>query len=269
MLILGSFLALSLPMTSHSAAAASTSKQTSSHSSTSKSAANDLSTAGRRAAYVRTHGSIASSHGRSGAKYTGRGSTHWAGISCVPYARNASGIDVPGNAWQWWDNAAGVYARGQRPESGSVLSFTANGRMRLGHVAVVSQVINAREIEVDQANWGGSRGGVSHGTPVVDVSENNDWTAVRVGLGRTGDFGSVYPTNGFIYNRPDNGMMIAAVSTPAPQPVLNPAPNDLRPYAERASFSESFDEVAEAPAPAPVHHGSKHHTVHHAASAHH
>ena len=46
------------------------------------------------------------------------------GISCVPFARNASGIAVGGNAWQWWNNAAGVYARGSVPESGSVLACT-------------------------------------------------------------------------------------------------------------------------------------------------
>jgi hypothetical protein len=158
---------------------------------------------------------------------------------------------VAGNAWQWWDNAAGRYARGSQPEPGSVLSFSANGRMRLGHVAVVARVVNAREIEVDQANWWGPgmRGGVSRGMPVVDVSENNDWTAVRVGLGRSGEFGSVYPTNGFIYDRPDNGQMVAAVSAPAPKPALNPAPADLRPWAQRADYSQGFDEVAEAPAP--------------------
>ena len=46
------------------------------------------------------------------------------------------------------------------------------------------------------------RGGVARSIPVVDVSEANDWTAVRVGLGRSGEFGSVYPTYGFIYDRP-------------------------------------------------------------------
>ena len=89
-----------------------------------------------------------------------------------------SGIAVVGNAWQWWDNAAGVYARGSVPESGSVLTFRSNGRMRLGHVAVVSRVINPREIEIEHANWWGPgmHGGVARNIPVVDVSEANDWT---------------------------------------------------------------------------------------------
>jgi surface antigen len=171
----------------------------------------------------------------------------YGGISCVPFARNDSGISVAGNAWEWWDNAAGVYARGSVPEAGSVLTFRSNGRMRLGHVAVVSRVINAREVEVDQANWWGPGmyGGVARNIPVVDVSEANDWTAVRVGLGESGQFGSVYPTYGFIYDRPDTGVMVAAHTAPAPQPDLNPAPNDLRPAAERGE--DAYDEVAEAP----------------------
>ena len=69
-----------------------------------------------------------------------------------------------------------------------------------------------REVEIDHANWWGPgmHGGVAHNVPVVDVSEANDWSAVRVGLGRSGDFGSVYPTYGFIYDRPDNGVQVAA-----------------------------------------------------------
>jgi surface antigen len=171
---------------------------------------------------------------------------HW-GISCVPYARAASGIAVTGNAWEWWQNAAGVYARGSVPEPGSVLTFRSNDRMRLGHVAVVGTVINSREIEIDHANWWGAgmQGGIAKNIPVVDVSENNDWTAVRVGLGRSGDFGSVYPTYGFIYDRPDNGMMEASAGAPAPKPALNPAPSDLRPTTERGW--DTYEEVAEAP----------------------
>jgi surface antigen len=177
-----------------------------------------------------------------------RGVTQSYGISCVPYARQVSGIEVAGNAWEWWDNAAGLYARGDRPEPGSVLNFRANGRMRLGHVAVVTQVINPREVIVDHANWptGGGRGGVSHNVAVVDVSEANNWSAVRVELDRDGTFGSVYPTYGFIYNRPDTGMVVANVARPAPQPAINPARSDLRPAAERPWHTT--EEVAEAPA---------------------
>jgi len=185
--------------------------------------------------------------------------TRGGGLQCVPFARNASGIAVSGNAYQWWDHAAGVYERGNAPEAGSVLSFRANHAMRLGHVAVVTQVINARQVEIDHANWGGPgvrKGGVSRGVSVVDVSDNNDWTAVRVALGHNGEFGSIYPTNGFIYDRPDRGgSVMAAVQAPAAAPELNPAPRDLRPVTERnagyasATYVGGFEEVAEAPAP--------------------
>ncbi|MBO0709859.1 MAG: CHAP domain-containing protein [Acetobacteraceae bacterium] len=174
------------------------------------------------------------------------------GLQCVPFARNASGVDLIGNAVTWWNQAAGVYERGSEPEPGSVLAFRANGWMRLGHVAVVSRVVNAREIEIDHANWG-SKGAITRNTAVVDVSPRNDWTAVRVGLRQTSNFGSIYPTYGFIYARPDEGTMVAAKDHAAPEPKLNPAPRDLRPASERG---EDYEEVAEAPAPR--HHGRHH-----------
>jgi len=180
------------------------------------------------------------------------------GLQCVPFARNASGIALSGNAWQWWDNAAGIYARGPAPEDGAILSFRSNGSMRMGHVAVVSRVVNARQIEIDHANWagpGGRKGSVTRGAMVVDVSENNDWTAVRVALGRSGDFGSIYPTNGFIYDRADQGVRtVVAAKAPAPALDLGPAPRDLRPAGERdggyqsVAYANGFVEVAEAPA---------------------
>jgi len=175
------------------------------------------------------------------------------GISCVPYARQVSGIQVAGNAWQWWDNSQGLYARGNRPEPGSVLNFRANGRMRLGHVAVVSHVVNSREVLIDQANWptAGGYGGISHGVAVVDVSEANNWSAVRVSLG-DGQFGSVYPTYGFIYNRPDTGGVQASADHAAPIPIANRAPADLRPAAEQGWHP--VEEVAQSPV-------SRHHAI--------
>jgi surface antigen len=169
-------------------------------------------------------------------------------ISCVPYARQISGIQVTGNAWQWWGNASGMYARGKQPEAGSVLAFRANGRMRLGHVAVVTTVVNPREVIVDHANWPSTamRGAIAHNVAVVDVSEANNWSAVRVQLAtKPGEFGSVYPTYGFIYNRPDNGVMTASIDHPAPQQLINPVPSDLRPAAERPWHT--IEEVAESP----------------------
>ena len=59
----------------------------------------------------------------------------------MTFARADSGIELAGNASAWWSNAAGVYQRGARPESGAVLNFRANGSMRMGHVAVVNEVV--------------------------------------------------------------------------------------------------------------------------------
>jgi len=198
-----------------------------------------------------SHFGHVSVHSAVARAYAGRTRMRVIGISCVPYARNATGITLAGNAWQWWDHAAGTYERGSVPEPGGVLAFRANGRMRLGHVAVVTKVINDREIEIDHANWAG--GGVARSVPVVDVSENNDWSAVRVGLGRSDDFGSIYPTYGFIYDRPDTGSMLTAITVPAAQPALNAPPRDLRSPAERTTVvvargpAREYDEVAEAP----------------------
>ena len=135
---------------------------------------------------------------------------HKGGMSCVPFARENSNIELTGNALTWWHHAAGVYARGNRPEVGSVLNFRATPRMRLGHVAVVANILGPRVLEIDHANWS-ARGRISHGVRVVDVSPLNDWTQVRVALPASRDgFGSVYPTYGFIYDRPDTGVMLAA-----------------------------------------------------------
>ena len=187
---------------------------------------------------------------RGAGRFTGASSGYSTGgrLQCVPFARENTGIELSGNAATWWNAADGVYAKGARPEVGSILNFRANGRMRMGHVAVVSSVVDPRTIQIDHANWSGpgvGRGGISRNVQVVDVSDRNDWTAVRVSLGRSGDFGSVYPTYGFIYDRADTGTMLAN-NTHAPAPVLADAPRDLRPAAERVTFAEDV-EVAEAP----------------------
>ena len=122
-------------------------------------------------------------------------------IQCVAFAKQDAGINIAGNARDWWSNAAGVYERGNRPETGSVLSFQESGRMPLGHVAVVSGVQDSRTIIIDQSHWN-SRG-ITRDVVVKDVSDENDWSAVRVQLGRSEGFGAIYSTHGFIYSRPD------------------------------------------------------------------
>ncbi len=156
-------------------------------------------------------------------------------IQCVAFARSDTDIALAGNAANWWQNAEGVYARGSAPEPGSVLNFRANQRMRLGHVAVVTGVVDSRTIQIDQSHWNAN--GISRDVTVVDVSEDNDWTAVRVEIGRKGSFGAIYPTYGFIYARPDTGRIITARSDVIVPRTGNAAPADLR----------GGTEVAEAP----------------------
>lgn len=117
-------------------------------------------------------------------------------VWCVPFARNVSGVDIRGNANTWWGKAKGVYDRGSEPVVGAVMAFSATGKNPMGHVAVVSEVVSERQIKVDHANW--KRNKVSLKMDVIDVSEKNDWSAVRLKSQPTA-FGSTYPITGFIY----------------------------------------------------------------------
>lgn len=180
---------------------------------------------------------------------TGIGGVRGSILQCVPFARENSGIEITGNAGTWWRSADGVYERGSRPEVGSVLNFRAGGRSRLGHVAVVTKVLNPRMIEVDHANWSAPSigpGRISRDMAVIDVSSANDWTAVRVEVGGGTGFGSVYPTFGFIYDRPDRGHMVANTMT-APPLQLDAALRDQRPDAERTAYHEVAEASDDAP----------------------
>ncbi|AIT06788.1 chap [Sphingomonas taxi] len=119
---------------------------------------------------------------------------------CAPYAREISGIDLHGNANTWWGQAAGRYERGHAPKVGAVLAFQSTRRMRVGHVAMVSQVVSDREVLLTHANW--SRpGGIERNVRAIDVSAAGDWSEVKVWYGPNGGLGtSSYPTNGFIYS---------------------------------------------------------------------
>jgi surface antigen len=124
-------------------------------------------------------------------------------LQCVPYAREVSGIQIYGDAWTWWDQAEGRYARGHQPRVGAVMAFQPYGSMTLGHVAAVSRVIDSRTVLLRHANWSpieGRRGQIEDDVRAVDVSPDNDWSEVRVwyapiqGLGTT-----AWPVAGFIY----------------------------------------------------------------------
>lgn len=123
-------------------------------------------------------------------------------VTCVPYARARSGIDLRGDAWEWWQAAAGHYLRGQVPRPGSVMVLDRAGRLRDGHLAVVTRVLSSREIRVDHANWasGTLKGRIARDQPVLDISPANDWSRVKVWYPPSGAYGvTAYPVAGFVH----------------------------------------------------------------------
>jgi surface antigen len=124
-------------------------------------------------------------------------------LQCVPFARAASGIDIQGNARDWWQAAAGRYERGQTPRVGAVMHFAGTRAMPIGHVAVVASVVSDREVLIDHANWSpinGRRGQIERGVRAIDVSANGDWSSVRVWYAPIRDLGlRANPVSGFIY----------------------------------------------------------------------
>ncbi len=100
-------------------------------------------------------------------------------MQCVPFARSASGIEIYGDANTWWAQAEGRYPRSSQPAPGSVLVLRGYEDATRGHVAVVSAVLSPRLIRIDHANWL-NRGEISLSVPVMDVSEANDWSEVKV-----------------------------------------------------------------------------------------
>ena len=135
-------------------------------------------------------------------------------LQCVPFARTMSGIQLFGDAWTWWEKAAGKYAQGFTPKAGAVLVFKPNGVMTKGHVAVVSHVLTDRVIQVSHANWSiieGTRGQIENDVTVVDVSPAGDWSQVKVWFDPIRDLGhTVYPTYGFIYQSTQTAAQSAA-----------------------------------------------------------
>ena len=122
---------------------------------------------------------------------------------CVPFARAASGIEIYGDAWTWWRQADGHYKRTHNPQVGSVIVFAKTARLPMGHVAVISRVVEKRVVMLTHANWSrqnGKRGHAEQDVTLFDVSPRNDWSSVKVwykdvdGLG-----GGIYPVYGFIH----------------------------------------------------------------------
>lgn len=122
---------------------------------------------------------------------------------CVPYARRVSRIPLRGDAYTWWDAAAGKYVRGNVPQPGAVLVLSRTNKLRRGHLAVVTDIVNPREINVTHTNWGSdwfTRRVTYESVRVQDVSPANNWTSLRFWNNAEGVYGFPYPAQGFIYN---------------------------------------------------------------------
>ena len=105
------------------------------------------------------------------------------GLQCVPFARALTGVTIFGDAHTWWGQAEGKYERGNKPKVGAVMAFIPHGNMRLGHVAAVRKILDKRTLLISHANWStidGMRGHIEEDVRVVDVSDGNDWSRVRV-----------------------------------------------------------------------------------------
>ncbi len=143
-------------------------------------------------------------------------------LQCAPFARMESGIQLFGNARDWWDMAAGHYVRGHEPRIGSVMAFAPTRAMPIGHVAVVSALVSDREILLTHSNWSpinGRRGQIERNVRAVDVSPAGDWSEVRVWYAPIGDLGlRVNPIKGFIY--PDADQTVQRDFTPDANGVL-------------------------------------------------
>jgi hypothetical protein len=129
-------------------------------------------------------------------------------LQCVPYARDHSGIRIFGDAYTWWDQAAGRYTRSSLPREKAVIVFIHYAGNQRAHVAVVRQIISAREIRIDHANWFDD-GKIYVNDPVEDVSMGNDWSLVRVWNMRAGSWGKAYDVRGFIWPTPLNDRLSA------------------------------------------------------------
>lgn len=120
-------------------------------------------------------------------------------LQCVPFARRLTGIAIFGDAHTWWKQAQGRYSRGHQPREGAVLAIKPYANSKLGHVAAVSKVVDARTILISHANWS-SPGQIERNVTALDVSADNDWSQVRVWYGPNRKLGTTrWPVAGFIY----------------------------------------------------------------------
>ena len=166
------------------------------------------------------------------------------GLQCVPFARERSGVAIRGNANTWWAQASGDFVRVKAPTIGSVMVM----QTRRGHVAVVTKIIDKRQIVIDHANWL-SNGQIYLDQPVLDVSANNDWSKVVVWHPNLAMYGKrALGVSGFIVDAPAHGNATVYAS-------LNDVPSSLTAniqYADASFATPKAAPAAATPAPVPV-----------------
>jgi CHAP domain len=180
------------------------------------------------------------------------------GLQCVPYARALTGVEIRGDAHTWWGQAEGRYERGTRPKVGAVMAFIPHGNMRLGHVAAVRRIVDSRTILISHSNWStidGIRGHIEDDVRVVDASEANDWSRVRVWYTPNAALGTTaWPVRGFIYPQKVRSLAEgkqAVVTLLGYQPTAVPAVMEQMPVrvatasAQKTSFSLAPSLLAE------------------------
>jgi hypothetical protein len=141
-------------------------------------------------------------------------------LQCVPYARLHSSVKLYGDAYTWWQKAAGHFARGTRPREGAVMVLNNYAGPERAHLAVVRKIVSPREVRIDHANWFDD-GAIYVNDPVIDVSGENNWSSVRVWNIRTGSWGErIYPVQGFI--GPDGSDPSVPVASAAQNGATNP-----------------------------------------------
>ena len=135
-------------------------------------------------------------------------------LQCVPYARDHSQVALYGDAYTWWDQAAGRFARGASPKEGAVMVLSNYAGADRAHVAVVREIVDPREIRIDHANRLDD-GAIYVNDPVRDVSPDNDWSQVRVFNVKTGAWGGrIYTVQGFIGPDSDDSQSLHLAQNP-------------------------------------------------------
>jgi hypothetical protein len=100
----------------------------------------------------------------------------------------------------------------------AVLVLSRTQRLKLGHLAVVMDIMGPRQIRVTHANFGSdpvSRRVIYDSMPVADVSPDNDWSLVRFWNYQAQAWGILYPASGFIYPE-KTGMTLTSASASVP-----------------------------------------------------